>query len=174
MTNQNVDAIIRATGLSDEFIEPIGLVAYNFSCLDGMLNVAIEFVFQGKAQEARVFTEQINSFATRLQIFRRLVKINIKEKSLSDDFSKLIRDLQNANKERNDILHAQWSGVYIKELAAEITRRKGKIKRIEMKVTPNEIREIGENMHRVHVSFFYLLLKYLYASWGEPFPLEEN
>lgn len=116
------------TGNPDSFSAGIGRIVLNFSALEGQLSTAITQSLQLAPVEGKIVTAEL-SFKAKVHALSSLVRqlaptttFNVGEDDPLESWSKIKNQCFRAEALRNQILHSQWSGAYLRDLKA--SRRK--------------------------------------------------
>lgn len=112
------------TGDPDSFSAGIGRVVLNFSALEGTLSVAIAKCLQLDSVRGRIVTAEL-SFKVKVHMLSSLVrqsvpitKFNVGLDDPIESWNKISSQCFRAEELRNQILHSEWSGPYLRDMKA--------------------------------------------------------
>ncbi len=138
-----------ALPLSQEHITAIGRVTAYFSLLEQHANALIADLLELKSRDDVISVTAHMNASSKIQLIKTLGSTKFKDKKELDELLKeAIRDLDTANRERNDIVHAHW--YYYSPSKNESGRLKqtarGVIKTELEGYTPDQINTIAANI----------------------------
>ena len=112
------------TGDPDSFSTGIGRVVLNFSALEGALSIAIARCLSLDAPLGKIVTAEL-SFKLKVHMLSSLVrhlaphaKFNVGIDEPIQCWSKISSQCFRGEELRNQVLHSQWSGAYLRDMKA--------------------------------------------------------
>ncbi|MBI4293427.1 MAG: hypothetical protein HY661_18280 [Betaproteobacteria bacterium] len=112
------------TGDPDSFSAGIGRVVLNFSELESQLSAAIASCLKLDPSVGRIVTSEI-SFAVKMHMLSSLTRhlattrtFNVGRDDPIDGWAKISAQCFRAEELRNQIMHSQWSGPYLRDMKA--------------------------------------------------------
>ena len=130
------------TGDPDEFSAGIGRIVLNFSHLETLISDGIIKCLELDDTRGKNVTSEL-SFKSMLHILSSLVrhlhpkwKFNVGEDDPLESWKKIEKQCFKAEEKRNQIMHSEWSGPYLRDLKADRIKytskaSKGLIKKVE-------------------------------------------
>jgi len=96
------------SSIDQSLLEPIGLVTVNFSMLEGTLKFFIGILINSEHRLGQIITANLN-FRQLIDLFGALYKFRINDEVLLNEFEQLRILLEEANDQRNTLIHCQWA-----------------------------------------------------------------
>ena len=113
------------TGDPDTFSAGIGRIVLNFSELECQISNGIITCLELDAERGRIVTSEL-SFKSKVHILSSLVKylvpkwkFNVGNNDALECWTKIEKQCFRAEEKRNQIMHSEWSGPYLKDLKAD-------------------------------------------------------
>jgi hypothetical protein len=128
------DTFEERTGDPDSFSSGIGRIVLNFSELEAQISNGIVKCLEMDEERGRIVTSEI-SFKSKVHILSSLIrhlsgkwKFNVGDEDALRCWEEIERQCFRAEEKRNQIMHSEWAGPYLRDLKAERIKYSAKAK----------------------------------------------
>jgi len=123
------------TGDPDTFSSGIGRIVLNFSHLESQLDTGIIQCLELDEERGRIITSEL-SFKNKVHLLSSLIKyltpkwrFNTGDDDQLECWDKIVKQCFRSEEKRNQIMHSEWSGPYLRDMKANRVKYTAKAKK---------------------------------------------